>query len=92
MVMWYRLMEDKVSCSEIFGSCLLLVMVTCGFLSLPVQATGAISFEVSEATIATPSSPLPIAGHRFLSRLRRGACLLYQSAPLGLVISRLEVS
>ena len=42
---------------------------------------------------ATPTdhTPLPLSAHRQLSRLRRGACLLYQSQPLSLVISRLEV-
>jgi len=38
-----------------------------------------------------PSSPLPLSGHRQLSRLRRGAFLLYQSQPLSIVITRLEV-
>ena len=38
-----------------------------------------------------PTCQLPISGHRILSRLRRGASLLYQSQPLSLVINRLEV-
>ena len=38
------------------------------------------------------SHTLPLSGHRQLSRLRRAAFLLYQSQPLCIIISRLEVS
>ena len=39
-----------------------------------------------------PSHTLPLSGHRQLSRLRRAAFLLYQSQPLCIIISRLEVN
>ena len=38
------------------------------------------------------SHTLPLSGHRQLSRLRRAAFLLYQSQPLCIITSRLEVS
>ena len=39
-----------------------------------------------------PNHTLPLSGHRQLSRLRQAAFLLYQSQPLCIIISRLEVS
>ena len=56
---------------------------------LPVHTANSINLDPTDHA---PSSPLPLSGHRLLSRLRKGAFLLYQSQPLGIVITRLEVS
>ena len=58
------------------------------YLPLPVHTANSINLDPTDHT---PSSPLPLSGHRLLSRLRKGAFLLYQSQPLGIVITRLEV-
>ena len=58
-----------------------------------VVHTGQISLDKTVSDSFPPSSrpSLPLSGHRLLCRLRRAACLLYQSEPLAIVHARLEV-
>ena len=59
-----------------------------------VDLSGGQSASSAAAVSVCPpkSHTLPLSGHRQLSRLRRAAFLLYQSQPLCIIISRLEVS
>lgn len=63
------------------------------FLVYVVVHTGSMSLERVDFTLPPqPQSSLPLSGHRRWCRLRRAACLLYQSEPLTIVHARLEVS
>ena len=61
-----------------------------------VDLSGGPSASSAAAVSMYPPPPkshtLPLSGHRQLSRLRRAAFLLYQSQPLCIIISRLEVN
>jgi abnormal spindle-like microcephaly-associated protein len=55
-----------------------------------VVHTGSLALERGDVCLPPPRPSLPLSGHRGWCRLRRLACLLYQSEPLAIAHAHLE--
>ena len=80
-----------ISC-VVYTCCTYMYMYIHVYCPLLVVHTGTMSLGRGDSSLPRLSRPsLPLSGHRYWCRLRRAACLLYQSEPLAIVHARLKV-